>query len=125
MRREPAYGAGRFDLELACGGERCLVETKSVTLVRDACALFPDAPTERGRRHLLELSHAAAAGLRAAVVFIVQRPDAERFAPHAAADPAFALALEHAAQAGVAIHAFRCHVDPQRVELLDEVPVNL
>lgn len=125
VAREPVYGAGRFDLELACGGQRCLVETKSVTLVVEGCALFPDAPTERGRRHLRELVSAVQAGLRAAVVFIVQRPDAGCFAPHVAADPAFARALRQAAQAGVAVHAYRCHVDPQRIELLDEVLLRL
>ena len=78
VRREVTYGQSRLDLVLEGGpeGGRCFIEAKSVTLVKDGVALFPDAPTQRGRRHLGELARARAEGHRAAVVFVVQRDDA-------------------------------------------------
>jgi sugar fermentation stimulation protein A len=87
-------------------GRRCWIEVKSVSLVEQGVALFPDAVTARGRRHLLELADRVAAGERAAVVFVVQRPDAARVAAHRAADPAFAAALSAAAATGVELYAW-------------------
>lgn len=87
-------------------GRRCWIEVKSVSLVEGGVALFPDAVTARGRRHLLELAERVAAGERGAVIFVVQRPDAEHAAAHRAADPAFADALSQAAAAGVECYAW-------------------
>ncbi len=100
------------------------VETKSVTLVEGGVALFPDAPTLRGQRHLHQLAAQAISGERAAVVFVVQRPDAETFMPHAQADPAFAAALAEAARAGVEVHAFRCAVSPDEIRIVAPIPVS-
>jgi sugar fermentation stimulation protein A len=91
-------------------GRRCWIEVKSVSLVEQGIALFPDAVTARGRRHLLELAERVAAGERAAVVFVVQRPDADQVAAHHAADPAFAAALSAAAAAGVELYAWTTQV---------------
>lgn len=102
VHREVRRGRSRFDLLLAPeGGPEILVEVKSVTLVEDGLALFPDAPTARGRRHLAELEAHARAGGRAAVLFVAQRPDARAVAPNEATDPGFARALRSAARAGV------------------------
>ncbi|MBC7339006.1 MAG: DNA/RNA nuclease SfsA [Firmicutes bacterium] len=109
---------GRFDLSL--GG--WMVECKSVTMVRGGTALFPDAPTERGRRHLEEL---ARIGKQAAVVFVVQRSDAICFAPNREADPAFANALEAAARQGVLVLAGKCHVSLHEIFLETALPVLL
>jgi sugar fermentation stimulation protein A len=125
VRREVAYGQSRLDLVLEGGpdGGRCFIEVKSVTLVKDSVALFPDAPTQRGRRHLGELARAKAEGHRAAVVFVVQRDDTVRFLPHDEADPAFGQALREAAQAGVEVYAYKCRVSEEEVALDAPLPV--
>ncbi len=119
VRREVTYGPSRLDLVLEGGpdGGRCFIEAKSVSLVKDGVALFPDAPTQRGRHHLGELARAKAEGHRAAVVFVVQRDDATRFSPHDEADPAFGQALREAAQAGVEVYAYKCRVSEGEVTL--------
>lgn len=126
VRAEPRVSSGRFDFFLA--GDRhpaCYLEVKSCTLVRDGLALFPDAPTARGARHARELAHLACTGYRAAILFLVQRSDATAFAPHAALDPSFALALRQAASVGVEVYAHTCYISPERIVLAGEIPVYL
>ncbi len=118
--REPRLGSGRADFLLVREGSRLWVELKSVTLVEGGVALFPDAPTARGRRHLEGLVARVRNGEGALVLFVVQRPDASRFGPHAAVDPLFARRFVHALQAGVQTRAVVCAFDgvalrPQRV----------
>jgi sugar fermentation stimulation protein A len=125
LRSEVAFGESRVDFLLEGGARRCLLETKSVTLVEDGVALFPDAPTARGTRHLRDLLAARQQGLEAAVLFVVQRPDAREFRPHEAADPAFSKALRQAAAAGVAVLAYGCDVSPQEVQIAARLPVRL
>ncbi|EKP95824.1 sugar fermentation stimulation protein [Thermaerobacter subterraneus DSM 13965] len=123
---EVPWGAGRLDFRLEGAGEPlrpCLVETKSCNLVEDGTALFPDAPTARGARHLEELAQAVRQGWRAAVVWFVQRDDAARLAPHRRADPHFAAALARARAAGVEAYAYRCRVSPAGISLLGPIPV--
>ncbi len=110
VRREPAMGRNRADFLLARGTRHCLVEVKSVTLVRDGLALFPDAPTRRGRVHLEHLIGARRLGMAAAVLFVIQRSDAAAFTPNDRTDPAFAWALTRAVRAGVRVRAFTCRV---------------
>ena len=82
IRREVRYGEGsRVDLLLERGDARCWVEVKNVTLARDGTALFPDAVTERGRKHLHTLIRIKAAGMRAVMLYVVQRTDVSRFSP--------------------------------------------
>jgi len=125
VRREVTYGQSRLDLVLERGpdGRRCFIEVKSVTLVKEGVALFPDAPTQRGRRHLGELARARAEGHRAAVAFVVQRDDTIRFSPHDEADPAFGQALREAAQAGVEVYAYKCRVSEE--EMTMDVPLSV
>lgn len=123
--REVSYGDSRLDFRLSRPEGVCWVETKSVTLVVAGTALFPDAPTDRGRKHLQELTRARGSGDQAAVVFVIQRSDAERFMPHQVADPAFAIALAEAADAGVALRAFTCDVSKESIAIADEIPVML
>lgn len=120
-------GASRLDfcLESASPSPRCWIEVKSVTLVEENTARFPDAPTSRGQRHLRELIDAVKEGERAAVVFVVQREDVARFAPHAEADPVFTQTLRRAAKLGVEVYAWRCQVDLAGIQFLDSVPVVL
>lgn len=111
LAREPRLGGGRADFLLARGRRRVWVEVKSVTLVEDGLALFPDAPTVRGRRHLAELASLVRRGEEALVLFVIQRPDATRFGPHAGIDPEFAQAFREALAAGVTARAVVCRFD--------------
>ncbi len=103
IRGEPAFGRGRFDFLLE---PSCFLEVKGCTLVRHRVALFPDAPTLRGRRHLEELAQGRKAGYRACVIFVVQREDAEVFRPNWETDPGFGQALTGAMDAGVEAFAY-------------------
>ena len=124
-KREPALGKGRFDLLLEKGEKLLIAETKSVTLVNKGVALFPDAPTRRGVRHLEEGKGSVASGLAAAIVFVVQREDARAFTPNITADPAFASALRTAAEAGVRVLAYRCIVSDEEVRIDCRLPIRL
>lgn len=104
-------------------GQSCWVEVKSVSLVEDGRALFPDAPTVRGRRHLLELIELVKDGQRAAVVFIVQRPDAVSVQANGLTDPDFAATLAQAQAAGVELFAYTCAVTLDEVTLERQIPV--
>lgn len=121
--REVRRGGSRFDLLLRGRGVTLLVEVKSATLVEDGLALFPDAPTVRGARHLRELTAHVRRGGRAAAVFVVQRKDASALSPNPRTDPAFALALSQARRAGVRLLAYTCRVGPRGVRLLRRIPV--
>ncbi|KJS64317.1 MAG: sugar fermentation stimulation protein [Peptococcaceae bacterium BICA1-7] len=125
IRREAAYGQGRFDFFLEGAGAGCYLEVKSVTLVRDGVALFPDAPSERGARHMEELALAKREGFRAVVLFVIQRQDACSFSPNSAGDPHFGRQLSRAALAGVEVLARLCLVDLEKVALGGPVPVML
>ncbi len=108
VQREVQRGRSRFDFLLQReNGDEMLVEVKSVTLVEHGLALFPDAPTVRGARHVSELEQAVQSGTRAAVLFVVQREDARAVAPHAGIDPEFTRALQSAAASGVLLRAAR------------------
>lgn len=125
LAREVTHGRSRFDLLLRGRGGRWLVEVKSATLVEDGLALFPDAPTLRGARHVRELAAHVARGGHAAVVFVVQRRDARALAPHAGNDPGFAAALRAAVRSGVGVYAYACTVTPRGVRLERRIPVRL
>ncbi len=123
IRREVAYRDGRIDFLLAGERDRCLVEVKSVTLVQNGEARFPDAPTQRGTRHLRELAHAVGEGCRAAVIFVVQRDDGIYFRPNDERDREFGAALRLVRRQGVEVLAWSCLVELTRVRLLKPLPV--
>jgi sugar fermentation stimulation protein A len=125
FEREVPLDESRIDFRLRMPGGILWVETKSVTLVEDGVALFPDAPTARGSRHMQVLTEAACGGSCSAVVFVVQRPDASSFAPHDAADPAFGKALRSAVDAGVDLYAWTCRVSKASIALAARIPVEL
>jgi sugar fermentation stimulation protein A len=125
IEKEITHGHSRLDFRLSSRGAACWVEVKSVTYVEDGVGMFPDAPTARGRRHLEALAGLAEGGDRASVVFIAQRGDAQRFTPYEAVDPAFAETLRRVHQQGVAIHAYRCDVTLEGIEIAEEIPVVL
>lgn len=126
LRREVRYGQGsRVDLLLEDGERRCWVEVKSTTLVEDGVARFPDAVTERGRKHLEELARCVEQGDRALMFFSVARDDARVFAPADAIDPAYGETLRRVAGAGVEAVAYTTRVGPTRLELGRRLPVDL
>ena len=98
---EYPFGQSRIDFYMERGGEKYLLEVKGCTLEREGIGYFPDAPTERGTKHLKELAGAAAQGYHAAVAFVMQAEGLELVLPNGETDPAFAAALEAAKQAGV------------------------
>lgn len=117
---EPTLGRSRVDFLLRNGDDYYL-EVKSCTLVLDGVAKFPDAPTERGRRHLRELIDVVGSGSKADIIFVVQRPDARLFVPNDDTDPAFGETLREAHAVGVGVHAYRTEFDGR--SLVDFKPI--
>ncbi|MBW7997471.1 MAG: DNA/RNA nuclease SfsA [Candidatus Glassbacteria bacterium] len=121
LRREVNVEQGsRLDLMLTDGpgGGRCLVEVKNVTMVSGRAAVFPDAVTERGRRHLQVLARAVERGERAVIFFLVQRPDCEVFSTADSIDPAYGETLREVTSRGVELLAYRSvlGLDGARIE---------
>jgi sugar fermentation stimulation protein A len=112
LRREVRRGASRFDFLLTRRDEELWVEVKSVTLVEEGMARFPDAPTTRGTRHVRELTEIARSGGRALILFIVQRSDARAVTANPATDPLFAAELAEARRSGVLLRAASFHFTP-------------
>ncbi|HSR88460.1 MAG TPA: DNA/RNA nuclease SfsA [Pontiella sp.] len=120
--REQTFGNSRFDLLLRDGDKCCYVEVKNVTLLaEDGCCAFPDAVTERGRRHLLELVEVVKAGHRAAMLYVIARPDGASFRIAREVDPAYADAVNAAAAAGVEMYAWQAAIAPDQIGLLRSV----
>ena len=124
-RREVRLGTSRIDFAALEGPRTCFVEAKCVTLVEGGRALFPDAPTLRGTRHLRELTAFSTTASAAGVLFVVQRPDARTFAPNQRADPLFCAALKAAREAGVVAAAYRCSVTVAGIALDEPLPTEL
>ena len=126
VRPEFPWGASRFDFLLERAGERTLLEVKSVTLCcGDHLACFPDAVTERGQKHLRGLLQAKKEGWRAAVLFLVQRGEANGFTPADAVDPRYGQLLRAAVAGGVEALAYRTRVTATEVQIDRGVPVVL
>ena len=125
IRPEVAWGASRLDFRLDTAQGPWYVEVKGVTLEEGGVARFPDAPTERGVKHLHELMRAVEEGFRAAVFFVIQMKGVSSFQPNDRTHPAFGAALRQAAAAGVEIYAYDCTVLPEQVEIDAPVPVVL
>lgn len=125
LKREAVFGRSRFDIYYETyEGNKGYIEIKGVTLDVDGTAMFPDAPTERGRKHLVELVEAVGRGYEAHVVFLIQYRPARIFRPNIATDPKFAEALSYAREKGVAIHAFDCITVPDGISLGEPVAVD-
>ncbi|MGY5861833.1 MAG: DNA/RNA nuclease SfsA [Candidatus Thorarchaeota archaeon] len=124
---EPRYYNGRFDFKLEGQSGTTLIEVKSCTLVEDGRAIFPDAPTKRGARHMRHLARALIEKIanKTAVVFIIQRPDVEVFSPNDPTDPEFANALRSAVLKGVDVYALRTEIVDWDLQLLGQIPVEL
>lgn len=122
MTPEAKTGDSRLDARFDNDhGPPLFVECKNVTLVEDGQAQFPDAASERGRKHLLELTRLAGEGCRAALFFLVQRPDGDCFAPAEAIDPAYAEGLATALAAGVQAWAWRARITEAGIHLAERL----
>ena len=125
IRREVKFGDSRFDFYVEDGRRKAFVEVKGVTLEENGVALFPDAPTERGVKHLRELCRAVEAGYEAYLLLVIQMKDIRLFRPNAATHPAFADSLREAAGQGVHILAMDCLVTPEGMTVDKPVTVQL
>ena len=125
VRREVQYKNSRFDLLLSKNEGLCFVEVKSVSLVKGRTAMFPDAPTIRGTRHVRHLMEAMDEGYEAAILFLVQRRDADRFTSNDVTDPEFGSALRQAQSYGVKLYAYVCEVSIGRIEIDRRIDISL
>jgi sugar fermentation stimulation protein A len=123
IRREVKYGKNsRIDLLLTTSDKYCYVEVKNVTLVEnDGDYYFPDAVTERGRKHLHELVEMVRQGHRAVMFYVIQRNDGSKFKPAAHIDPAYAESLKEVYDKGVEIIAYRAEVNPEQIFLANKI----
>ena len=125
LRAETVHGDSRFDFSFLLDGRQCFLEVKGVTLETDGICAFPDAPTERGAKHLRGLTEAAKEGCGAYVLFVIQMADVEYLHPNDATDPNFGKALREAAANGVQVLAVDCDVTVDTMRIQNFVPVNL
>lgn len=125
LRREYSYGASRLDFCLETPEGLHLVEVKGVTLEENGIARFPDAPTERGIKHIRELQRAVEHGLSASICFVVQMEGIHHVEPNDVTHPAFGAALREAAAAGVNVMACDCSVAADHVVIHGRIPVYL
>ena len=125
LKAETVHGDSRFDFSFILEGKRCFLEVKGVTLENDGVCAFPDAPTERGAKHLRGLQQAARDGYGAFVLFVIQMPDVKYLKPNDDTDPAFAAALREAAENGVTVLAMDCAVTEDTMAIRLPVLVKL
>lgn len=124
---EKKIGLSRVDFYLEAHDQQppCYVEVKNVTLKLENKAQFPDAVSERGQKHLKELMEIKKSGLRAAMLFVVQREDVKTFSPAASIDPEYARLLKEAQKSGVEIYVYQCRMDLNELSLGSSLPIEL
>ena len=125
VRPEYKYGNSRFDIYVETLTDKIFIEVKGVTLENDGVVGFPDAPTERGVKHLKELQKAVTEGYRAYVLFVIQMSDVKYFEPNTTTHPEFAIELKKAKENGVIPLAFDCAVTPDSIEIRKPVLIKL
>lgn len=123
IKREVTYSNSRFDLFVDMGERKAFVEVKGVTLERNGTALFPDAPTLRGVKHINELIKAVRDGYEAYIFFVIQMDEIDFFTPNVDMHPEFANALKKAVDAGVKILAYNCFVTNDSININRKVSV--
>ena len=125
VKAESKFGNSRFDFFLRRNGKGMYLEVKGVTLEQDGICRFPDAPTDRGAKHLRELIEAKKQGFDAAVIFVIQMKPVKYLEPNDETDPAFGAALREAQAAGVEVFAVDCRITESTMEIADFVEVRL
>ncbi len=121
LKREQTYKSSRFDMYFEKDDIKGFIEVKGVTLENNGIACFPDAPTDRGKKHVLEMIDAVKEGYRGIIFFLIQMKGVKEFRPNYATDPAFANALRLASENGVEILAYDCDVSEDGIEIGDKV----
>lgn len=125
LRPETVHGDSRFDFSFIKEGKQCFLEVKGCTLETSGICAFPDAPTERGAKHLRGLTQAAKDGFGAYVLFVIQMENVQSIHPNDITDPAFGQALREAAANGVTVLAMECIVSPDSMTIHQNVAVEL
>ena len=125
VKREKTFGKSRFDLYVEHGGQKHFIEVKGVTLETDGVAKFPDAPTERGIKHIRELMEAKKQGYLATIIFVIQMKGVYKFMPNMDTHPVFGEILREAKTAGVEIQAVDCIVTREALVADQNIPVDL
>ena len=125
IRAEYKHGNSRFDFYIKDNNKKILLEVKGVTLENDGVVMFPDAPTERGAKHVAELAESVGEGYEAYLFFVVQMKGVKYFTLNEATDPKFADAVRKAAACGVNILAYDCNVAPEKMEINERVEVRI
>ena len=125
LKPECKHGDSRFDFYLETEAKKMFIEVKGVTLEEKGVVMFPDAPTERGVKHVQELCHCLEQGYEAAIVFVVQMSGMRYFTPNRRTHAAFATALEQAAASGVQLMALTCAVTPDSLIINGTLPIHL
>ena len=121
---EYTYGDSRIDFYLERGTERTLMEVKGCTLEVDGIGYFPDAPTERGVKHLRELAKAVGKGYRAVIAFAIQMDGITEVRPNIQTHPEFGDAMREAREAGVEVLFLPCHVEPDGLNVINNIRMN-
>lgn len=122
IKREVKWEDSRFDIMAKNDYETCFIEVKNVSFKKDDWALFPDAVTTRGRKHLETLIRVKKTGMRAAMLYVVQRTDVTKFAPADEIDPKYGDALRKAIRNGVEIFVVQAKVSPEGIRIVGELP---
>ncbi len=121
VKPEYTYGKSRFDFYMEKGDEKFIMEVKGCTLEIDGMGYFPDAPTERGVKHLRELAEAAGKGYRCYVVFVIQMEGVAEVLPYTVTHPEFGVALQEARDAGVEVLYLQCKVEPDTLIIREDM----
>ena len=125
VQREVKFGDSRFDIYCEKENERCFMEVKNVTMKVGDAVLFPDAVTVRGKKHLETLINVKKQGIRAVMLYIIQRMDVNTFGPASEIDPEYTKSLTKAIENGVEVIAIQAIVSPEKIELGRELPILL
>lgn len=125
VKREVKFGDSRFDVFAENETEKCFVEVKNVTMKEGKYARFPDAVTIRGQKHLKTLMEVKSSGMRAVMLYIIQRSDVEVFAPANEIDPDYAKALKLALNFGVEVIVMQAKVTPEEIKLVRKIPAEI
>ena len=125
LKAEAKHGDSRFDFSFTKDGRPCFLEVKGVTLENDGVCAFPDAPTQRGAKHLRELTKLAQEGCGAYVLFVIQMEGVKYLHPNDLTDKPFGEALREAKNAGVEIMAYDCKITVNTMDMLNKVEVKL
>ena len=125
VKREVRFGDSRFDIYAENEKEKCFIEVKNVTLKDGDYARFPDAVTTRGLKHLNTLAEVKKQGMRAVMLYIIQRMDVKLFAPAWDIDPEYSAKLAEVYKAGVEVIPLQAEVSPEKIEIVKELPFEI